>query len=56
MAKELTRNVYVDGVLYGPDGEKPSADVAKEITNPKAWGEDEEKAEKPSAKPSTAKS
>lgn len=41
MAKELTKNVWVDGVLYGPDGEKPSAEVAKEITNPKAWGEDE---------------
>ena len=39
-ARELKANVYVDGVLYGPDGEKPSAEVAKEITNPKAWGEE----------------
>jgi len=39
-ARELKANVYVDGVLYGPDGEKPSAEVAKAITNPKAWGED----------------
>lgn len=41
MAKHLTQNVYVDGVLYGPAGVKPSAEVAKEITNEKAWGEDE---------------
>jgi len=39
-AKELEANVYVDGVLYGPAGEKPSAEVAKAITNPKAWGGD----------------
>lgn len=56
MAKELIANVYVDGVLYGPDGEKPSAEVAKQIDNPNAWSEDEAKAEKPSAKSSSAKS
>ncbi|HEY1177860.1 MAG TPA: hypothetical protein VGF17_17020 [Phytomonospora sp.] len=37
MAKSLTANVYVDGVLYGPAGEQPSAEVAKAIVNPKAW-------------------
>lgn len=38
MVKRLTANVWVDGVLYGPDSDVPS-DVAKQITNPKAWGE-----------------
>lgn len=37
MAKDLKVNVYVDGVLYGPAGKKPSAEVAERITNPKAW-------------------
>jgi hypothetical protein len=34
---ELTQHVYVDGQLYGP-GSKVPADIAKRITNPKAWG------------------
>jgi hypothetical protein len=37
MAKELKANVYVDGVLYGPDGEKPDAEVSKRIVNEAAW-------------------
>lgn len=37
MARKLTANVYVDGVLYGPAGKSPSKDVAEQITNPKAW-------------------
>lgn len=37
MARELSANVYVDGVLYGPAGESPPKDVAERITNPKAW-------------------
>lgn len=37
MAKQLKANVWVDGVLYGPDGEKPNAEVSKQITNEKAW-------------------
>lgn len=36
--KALAANVYVDGALYGPAGKKPSDEVAKRITNPKAWG------------------
>lgn len=36
--KALAANVYVDGEFYAA-GSKPSAEVAKRITNPKAWGE-----------------
>lgn len=36
--KALAANVYVDGTLYGPAGQKPSDEVAEQITNPKAWG------------------
>ncbi|MEJ6544499.1 hypothetical protein PQI65_15025 [Brachybacterium paraconglomeratum] len=38
MAKTLTRTVYVDGVAYGPTSAIPE-DVAKRITNPKAWAD-----------------
>ena len=38
MAKTLTRTVYVDGVAYGPASAIPE-DVAKRITNPKAWAD-----------------
>lgn len=34
--KKLTANVYVDGELYAA-GSRPPADVAKRITNEKAW-------------------
>lgn len=39
MAQELTSNVYVDGVWYGPDypDAKVTADVKKQITNPAAF-------------------
>lgn len=37
MARRLKANVLVDGVLYR-SGSTPPADVAKQITNPKAWG------------------
>jgi len=37
MARKLARNVNVNGVLYGPDGETPSKEIADQITNPKAW-------------------
>ena len=40
--------VYVDGVAYGPDNEPP-ADVAEQITNPKAWGEEPEAESKKAA-------
>lgn len=36
--KRLTSFVHVAGRVYGPDDDVP-ADVAKLITNPKAWGE-----------------
>jgi hypothetical protein len=35
--KQLKRNVYVDGTLYGPDGEKPTAEVLKQIENDNAF-------------------
>lgn len=35
-SKELATTVHVGGVAYGPDDKVP-ADVAKQITNPKAW-------------------
>lgn len=38
MAGKLATFVDVDGVWYGPDDNVP-ADVAKRITNPKAWAE-----------------
>lgn len=37
--RKLAAVVYVDGVAYGPDNQPP-ADVADQITNPKAWGEE----------------
>jgi hypothetical protein len=39
MAKQLRTNVHVDGKGYGPDypDNELSADVAKQIDNPKAW-------------------
>lgn len=36
--KKLATFVHVNGSVYGPDDEVP-ADVAKEITNPKAWAD-----------------
>lgn len=38
MAGKLRANVVVGGVMYGPDSDVP-ADVAAQITNPKAWAE-----------------
>ncbi len=38
--KQLTRNVFVDGTMYGPDGEKPTADVLKRVENEKAYSDD----------------
>ena len=40
MARKLSSFVDVDGVWYGPDDKVPAA-VAKRITNPKAWAEDD---------------
>lgn len=37
-SKKLATYVHVDGVAYGPDSDVP-ADVAKQITNPKAWAD-----------------
>lgn len=39
MAQELTSNVYVDGVWYGPDypDNKVTAKVKDQITNPAAF-------------------
>jgi hypothetical protein len=34
--RKLAGYVHVGGMLYGPDDDVP-ADVAKKITNPKAW-------------------
>jgi hypothetical protein len=36
--RKLAAYVHVDGTVYGPGDDVP-ADVAKQITNPKAWGE-----------------
>lgn len=40
MSKKLTANVAVDGTMYGPDypANKVTDEVAKQITNPRAWG------------------
>lgn len=40
-AKKLATYVHVNGEVYGPDDDVPAA-VAKQITNPKAWGEEPE--------------
>jgi hypothetical protein len=48
--KKLAANVWVDGVLYLADS-SPEKDVADQITNPKAWGEvDDKSATKPAPK------
>ena len=36
--KGLAAHVYINGEHYGPGDDVP-AEVAKQITNPKAWGE-----------------
>lgn len=38
--RRLVGFVHVDGQVYGPDSDVP-AEVAKQITNPNAWGESE---------------
>lgn len=38
-SKKLAAYVHVNDEVYGPDDDVP-ADVAKQITNPKAWGEE----------------
>lgn len=38
MARKLATYVHIDGVAYGPNDDVP-ADVAKKITNPKAWAD-----------------
>ena len=40
MGKTLASTVHIDGTVY-PAGSEPPADVAKRITNPKAWSADE---------------
>lgn len=57
MTRKLKANVYVGGVLY-PADQAPPAEVAAQITNPKAWGDepDDEGSEKPKpAKKAAAK-
>lgn len=56
--KKLVTYVHVDGEVYGPDSDVP-AEVAKQITNPKAWGdkpEDDGEDKKPAAKKAAASS
>lgn len=54
--RQLAAYVYVDGTLYGPDSDVP-AEVAKAITNPKAWGEEPpaEDEKKPARKTAASK-
>lgn len=40
--KQLTKNIWVDGTLYEA-GSTPPKDVAEQITNPKAWNDEEQK-------------
>lgn len=42
--KRLATYVAVNGEWYGPDDDVP-AEVAKQITNPKAWESEDAKAE-----------
>jgi hypothetical protein len=51
MAGKLVTNVFVDGNWYGPNDRVP-AEVAEQITNPKAWAETP--APEPKADPSVA--
>lgn len=37
--RKLVTYVHVNGVVYGPGDDVP-ADVAAQITNPSAWGDD----------------
>lgn len=47
-SRRLATYVYVDGVAYGPESDLP-AEVAKVITNPKAWEDEADDAEKDEA-------
>jgi hypothetical protein len=40
-SRKLARNVIIGGTLYAA-GETPPKDVADQITNPNAWGGDED--------------
>lgn len=48
-AKKLVAYVHVGGQVYGPGSDVP-AEVAKQITNPKAWGDEPEPEKKAPAK------
>ena len=48
MGKTLASNVHIDGTVY-PAGSEPPADVAKRITNPKAWAAGDDADEAPAA-------
>jgi hypothetical protein len=55
MSRHLASYVSVNGTTYGPDDDVPK-DVADQITNPKAWGEDPESEDKGTAKAAASKS
>lgn len=44
MARTLARNVHVAGTFFKA-GDSPDKEYAEQITNPKAWGEADEKAD-----------
>lgn len=46
--KRLATYVHVDGAVYGPDDEVP-AEVAEQITNPKAWASEDAEQESDSS-------
>lgn len=52
--RELVTTVYVNHVAYGP-GDDVQAEVAKQITNPKAWGEGSDSADKTPAQAASDK-
>ncbi len=52
--RKLVTYVHVDGQVYGPDSDVP-ADVAKRITNPKAWSDDAEDSKAPAKKAASSK-
>lgn len=48
MGRKLAKNVYVGETLYRADTEPPK-EIAEQITNPAAWGDEAPKSERTSA-------
>jgi hypothetical protein len=56
MGKKLAKDVHVGGEVYSAGSEIADADVAKKITNPKAWAEEDQADDGDAKKPAASRS